>query len=332
MPLTLLVPDLLQPADAPEPMRRLRLPALERWLVRAQARREPGTGNAWLLRQWGLGPDAPVAALTIAAEGGPREGEWLRADPVHLRVERDALVLHDASVLALTREEVDAAIDALNDFFLGDGLMFAAPALERWYVLLPDGEAPATTPLDDAVGRNPFGKLPVGRGRLRWASILSEAQMLLAALPFNERRESEGRPQLNGLWFWGGGKLPERLPRPFDQVAAANPLARSLALASGCPVRALPGSLRELPASPAADCLAVLDALPPPLRRGDIAAWRAAVEDLSHGWFDTLGDALTRFDRLRLVLPASRDTAVYELDRQARWRFFRRAQPLSSHA
>jgi hypothetical protein len=332
MPLTLLVPDLLPPADAPPAMRRARLRELERCLVRADARREPGTGTAWLLRQWGLGPDAPVAALSIAAEGGPRDGSWLRADPVHQRVERDALVLHDASVLDLTREEVDAAIDALNDFFLADGLLFAAPALDRWYALVPDGEVPAATPLADAIGRNPFGMLPAGNGKLKWASIFSEAQMLLAALPFNRRRESEGRPQLNGLWFWGGGSLPPNLPRAFDQVAAADPLARSLALASDCPARPLPAALSDLPASPANACLAVLDALQAPFRRGDADAWMAAAMQLERDWFGGLRDSLHRFEHIRLVLPSARDTAVFDLDRRARWRFFRRPLPLAFHA
>jgi hypothetical protein len=332
MPLTLLVPDLLPPADAPPAMRGVRLRELERWLVRADARREPGTGSAWLLRQWGLGPDAPVAALTIAAEGGPRDGSWLRADPVHQRVDRNALVLHDASVLELTREEVDAAIDALNDHFFADGLLFAAPALDRWYALVPDGEVPTATPLADAIGRNPFGMLPAGRGTLKWPSIFSEAQMLLAALPFNQRRESEGRPQLNGLWFWGGGSLPPNLPRAFDQVAAADPLARSLALASGCPVRALPATLSDLPASPANACLAVLDAMQAPLRRGDADAWIAAARQLEGDWFANLRDSLHRFERIRLVLPAAGDTAIFDIDRNARWRFFRRSLPVAAHA
>ncbi len=71
MSLTLLVPDLLPLVPAPEAAA-LRLPALETWLARAQSRRDPGTGSRWLLAQWGLGEDAPVAALTLAADGGPR--------------------------------------------------------------------------------------------------------------------------------------------------------------------------------------------------------------------------------------------------------------------
>ena len=332
MPLTLLVPDLLPPADAPEAMRRLRLPGLESWLARADAARESGTGSAWLLRQWGLDARAPVAALTLAADGGPHEGLWLRADPVHQRVDRNALVLHDASVLELTPEEATAALAELNDFFAADGLEFVAPCVDRWYVRVPPGELPRTVPLEDAIGRNPFGMLPEGGTRLKWPSIFSEAQMLLARLPFNAARAAEGRPALNAVWFWGGGPFPGGLPRPFGCVAAADALARSLALASGCPVQALPSGLAQLPSRESADCLAVVEALRAPFRRGNAEEWLCAARDVERDWFAHLGEALDVFGRIRLVLPSERDTAVFDIAARARWRLFRRPRPLASHA
>jgi hypothetical protein len=332
MPLTLLVPDLLPPADAPDAMRSLRLPALEAWLARGEARREAGAGAAWLLRQWGLDAGAPVAALTLAADGGPREGDWLRADPVHQRVDRNALVLHDASVLALSREEADAAVGELNAFFAADDLEFVAPSPDRWYVRVPPGELPRTVPLDDVVGRNPFGMLPEGDGRLKWPSIFSEAQMLLAGLPLNAARESEGNPALNAVWFWGGGRYPAGLARPFSTVAADDPLARSLALASGCAARSLPAGLAQLAGSESSPCLVVVESLRAPMRRGDVDAWLAAARAIERAWFLPLGEALSGFGRVRIVLPSERDTAVFEVGPGARWRFFRRALPLASHA
>jgi hypothetical protein len=331
MPLTLLVPDLLPPADAPDAMRALRLPRLEAWLARGDATREAGTGSAWLLRQWGLDAQAPVAALTLAADGGPKEGCWLRADPVHQRIDRHALVLHDASALMLTAEEAEAAVAELNEFFAGDGLAFVAPRVDRWYVRVPPGEAPRTVPLDDAVGRNPFGMLPEGGARLKWPSIFSEAQMLLARLPFNAAREAEGRPTLNALWFWGGGPFPAELPRPYGCVAAGDFLARSLALASGCPLRDLPAGLAQMPSREPGECLAVLDTLRAPFRRGDAGEWIAAARGLEQDWFSALGDALPAFGRVRVVLPSARDTLVIDIPSGARWRLFRRPRPLASH-
>ena len=332
MPLTLLVPDLLPPADAPEAMRSLRLPGLESWIARADGIREAGTGSAWLLRQWGLDRQAPVAALTLAADGGPHEGHWLRADPVHQRVTRNALVLHDATVLSLAPEETEEALAELNDFFAVDGLEFVAPCADRWYVRVPAGEMPSTVPLEEAVGRNPFGMLPEGGLRLKWPAIFSEAQMLLAKLPFNAAREAAGRPTLNAVWFWGGGQYPAALPRPFSCVAAGDALARSLALASGCAVQALPAGLAQLPARESAHCLAVVEALRTPFRQGDADAWRAAAQGLERDWFAHLGDALSAFGRIRIVMPSERDTAVFDISPSARWRILRRPRTLASHA
>ena len=332
MPLTFLVPDLLPPADAPAPMRDLRLPQLEKWLARADMARVEGCRTAWLLRQWGLAADAPVAALTLAADGGPREGGWMRADPVHQRLDRHALVLHDASVLALTAEEAARAMEALNAFFARDGLEFVAPARDRWYVRLPQGESPRTVPLDEVVGRNPFGKIPGAGTRLSWPSIFSEAQMLLAGLPLNAVRAAEGRPALNGIWFWGAGAFPAGLPSPFAAIAADDPLARGLALASGDTLHALPEGPASLPPRESGHCLVVLEAMRQPLRRGDVEAWRAAAGELERAWFSLLGETLAAHGHLRIVLPGERDTAVFDLHRHARWRILRRARPLASHA
>jgi hypothetical protein len=332
MPLTLFVPDLLPPADAPAAMRELRLPRLEAWLARAEASREPGTGNDWLLRQWELGADAPVAALTLAADGGPREGLWMRADPVHQRLDRHSLVLHDASVLALAAEETAAALAALNDFFARDGLAFIAPAGERWYVRLAPGEAPHTVPLDEAVGRNPFGMIPRPGTRLSWPSIFSEAQMLLAGLPFNAAREAEGRPALNGVWFWGAGTFPAGLRPAFAAVVADDPLARGLALAGGCEPRALPEGPAGLPSGGTGDCLVVVAALRAALRRGDIEEWLAAARHLERAWFTRIGDLLSGYGGVRIVLPAAHDTAVFDIVPRARWRLFRSRRLLASHA
>jgi hypothetical protein len=330
--LTLLVSDLLPPADAPDAMLALRLPALEKWLARARAAREPSAGTLqWLARAWQREAPLPVAALTLASDEGVREGSWMRADPVHLRVERDALVLHDAASLAVSREEADSLVAALAEFFAGDGLEFTAPVPGRWYVRLPEGEWPSTTPLDDAVGRNVFGMLPSQGKRIRWHAAVTEAQMLLAAHPVNAAREAAGLPAINGVWFWGGGEWPGTVASPFASVIADHELARGLAIASGLAPASLPARLDALPES-ASGALVVLDQLVAPLRRGNENEWIAAAEALDRNWFAGLADASSRHGGVRIVLPGQRDTAVFELDAGARWRFFRRPKALATHA
>src|SRR5712691_2001650 len=110
MPLDLLVPDLLLPQDAPAAMRALRLPELEKWLARADVETVAGTGAMrWLGAAFDLA-NPPVAAIERAGEGAARNGAWMRADPVHLRIDHDYLKLHDASVLDVRSQEADAMV------------------------------------------------------------------------------------------------------------------------------------------------------------------------------------------------------------------------------
>ncbi len=156
--------------------------------------------------------------------------------------------------------------------------------------------------------------------------------MLLAGLPFNAEREAAGRPTLNGVWFWGAGAFPAGLPQPFASVVAADPLARGLALASGCALHPLPEGPAGLPARSPGACLVVLEGLRGPLRRGDAGEWLAAARELEREWFSRIGDALAGHGHVRIVLPAERDSAVFDIAPNARWRFLRRARPLADHA
>ncbi len=334
MPLDLLVPDLLPPPDAPPAMREARLRALEKWLARADLERSPALGaQRWLAERFGLPWPAPVAAIALAGESGPRPGEWLRADPVHLRIDGDSVVVHDPSVLELDRGEADALAASLQRHFGGDGLRFHAVDPHRWYVELPEGERPKTVALEDVRGRNAFGQLPTGGRAIRWRSAITEAQMLLSAHEVNARRELEGRPSANSVWFWGEGATPERLDRPYALVHASDPFTRGLARLSGAELQAPPASLSEVDLVAESNAaLVVLQDLAAPLARVDLDAWAKAAARLDESWFHELGGAIERFGSVRLVLPRSRDTLVANLGQAARRRWLRRRRPLASHA
>lgn len=334
MPLDLLVPDLLAPPDAPAAMREARLPALEKWLARADFERSPARGvESWLGERYGLGDRPPVAAIALAGEDGARPGEWLRADPVHLRIDGDSLVVHDASVLGLTNGDAQALVAALQEFFARDGLRFHAPAPQRWYVEVPRGELPVTVPLEEARGRNAFGLLPSGGTCIKWPSAMTEAQMVLAGHAVNRRREELGEPVVNSVWFWGEGRAPERLERRYDAVHAQNPFARGLGRLSGAAVHSPPSSIDEVDLiAPAQSALVVLEDLTAPLHGVALEAWTAAAASLDERWFRGLGRAIERFGSVRVVLPRMEDTLVATLGPAARRRWLRRAKPLAAHA
>jgi len=334
MPVDLLVPDLLAPAGAPQGLRDVRLPGLEKWLARADVDRVPAVGaDRWLADRYGLAATPPVAAIALAGEEAPRAGEWLRADPVHLRIDGDSVVVHDASVLALGIEDARALVAALQAHFAQDGLRFHAVAADRWYVEVPEGERPSTVALEEARGRNAFGLLPSGSGRINWASALTEAQMVLSAHELNQHREAAGEPAVNSVWFWGEGRAPAALERRYDEIHADAPFARGLGRLSGAAVRRRPEAAAEVDLLPAPQsALVVLDRLTAPMHRVAIEEWRAAADALDERWFRDMGTTIERFGTVRVILPRAADTLVATLGPAARRRWLRRARPLATHA
>ena len=334
MPLDLIIPDLLLHPSAPESMLGLRLPWVERWLVRAERQRIALRGlNAWLARAFSLAEPPPVGAVTLAADDKPAPGTWLRADPVHLRIAGDAVILHDAAALEITADEAAHLLAALQSHFAVDGIEFSAPVPDRWYARVPDGEDPRTTALEEAVGRNVFGLLPKGSGRINWGSAITEAQMVLAAHPANAAREAAGKPPINSVWFWGEGAAPATVTSPYALAYAGDPFAVGLARLAG--IRALPAatSLDRVDAvRPEEWVLAVDDRLTAAVRAGDEARWIDAARALDDSWFARLGEAAQRFEGMRLVLPGPRDTLVATISPGARWRWFRKRKALATHA
>jgi hypothetical protein len=61
----------------------------------------------------------------------------------------------------------------------------------------------------------------------------------------------------------------------------------------------------------------------------DVDGWRERAEALDAGWFAELGDAIARFDRVRLVLPSEAGSRIAILTPATRRRWFRRRKPLA---
>ncbi len=316
-------------------MRGVRLPGLEKWLARAAIAREGARGAyAWLAGDWGVAEPVPYAAIALAGDDAPRAGTWMRADPVHLRIERDLVALHDASVLDVGAEEAAVLVAALQALFRDDGLEFRAPVPERWYVRVPEAAVPETTPLHAVIGRDIFRLLPHGAGALNWRSMITEAQMVLSGHEANARREAAGQPAINSVWFWGEGALPATVGPRFANVVASDAFARGLARLSGGAMQPVPERFDRvgMPVT-AGETLVVLDDLTRPLRRGDVDAWLATARALDERWFAPAGDATARFGALRIVMPGEADTVVATLTPSARkWRLLRARRPLSDHA
>lgn len=335
----LLVPGLpfpLRPGEE-NPLARLSLPALQTLLARSRREQDPATtGEEWLCRAFEVEKKQgwPIASLTLLADGGtPEDGYWLRADPVHLALRRDRMILADSGAFPLSPPEARMLADTLNRHFAADGLGFLAPHPARWYLRLPAPADMQTTSLPEAAGRGVRTLLPRGKDAMRWHGILTEIQMLLHSHPVNEAREARGELPVNSVWLWGGGSLPDHIGRPFDKVWADDPLARGLALASGGNAMELPSDAETwLGAAGTGEHLMVLDHLRSAAQYDDLAAWEEKIRNLERQWFAPLKRAV-QAGKLTLALhfPASSGTRSFAASRADLWKIWRRPKPWTEY-
>ncbi len=338
---TLLVPDLFWTGDAAHAVRGLALGALETALARARAARDaPLPFEGWLCQAFEVErqQDWPVAPLTLPLDGGdPGDTYWLRADPVHLQLQRDRVALMASHTLDVTQQEADAIVAVLNGQFSGDGLQFEARAPRRWYVRAPQRPALVTEPMSAAAGRNVHDVLPTGTDATAWRHILNEIQMLMHDVPVNAARENAGQPVINSVWLWGGGGKTHVPGRPFAAVWSDDALSQALGARSDAHAAPLPAdaSAWRLAAQrvQGTSHLIVIDACAQAAAYGDLAGWRAAVTRLESNWVDPLLGALRKgaISTLVIAVPGSEATWRFELVRRDLYRFWTRRRPLSTY-
>lgn len=293
--------------------------------------------EAWLKAQYAIDSagDTGIAAWSLLGDGmAPGDSAWLRADPVHLRVDRDSLMLADSVLFGISREEADALSSHLNGHFAPD-LEFLPVHPRRWYARMKNAELPSCTPPSQARGRPVSAHLPAGADAMRWHALMNEVQMALHDHPVNEARETRGELPLNSIWFWGGGVLEQPASRPFDRVLADDPLARGLALASGASAAALPADAAALLSTPtdSGRVLVLLDALSAPAAYGDAQTWAEQAASLEKRWFAPLLAAM-RAGRVGMITlhmgtvdgSLSAETVATDLRR-----FWRRTRPLAAY-
>jgi len=196
---------------------------------------DPGE-RAQLLRHFELLPRGwPMAALMRQhAAGDARGATWLRADPGFVRAEMMGARLMAWGDLGLSEADADQLMAPLRPLFGDAGFLLSRTRAEHWYLQLPaEARLPAFSPPADALGGQLLAHLPEGDEARRWRQLGNEAQILLHNHPLNARRAEAGRPPVNTLWFWGGGRLPDAVRAPWRAVIGADDELAALAAAAG---------------------------------------------------------------------------------------------------
>jgi len=227
--------------------------ALARLLAKAQVTQMDMPLEALICSQHGLqtAPDYPIAAITAAADGlDLGDAYWLRADPVHLVLQRDCFSLGEPLPLLVEREQAERMIASLNEHFNQDGLMFLLGESGAWYLQVIQTPQIKTTLPSVAASKNIHPFLPQGLEAARWVAVLNEVQMLLHEHPANVARESSGEAAVNSIWLSGGGVMPPLAAKSLakslsevDLMIADSIFYQGLAKWVDMPCHMLPGNL-----------------------------------------------------------------------------------------
>ncbi|MDE2622308.1 MAG: hypothetical protein KGM83_03840 [Betaproteobacteria bacterium] len=196
-----------------------RLPHLELALARGQLVLSP---NRSVLEEWPDAAGGRSLAERMAHEAGIAQEapHWLCADPIHLQVEGDALLLLERYSFSLSTEEAQALVAVLNGHFEGHGLKFFPVTPTAWLVGLQAPPRIQTTHPLRRVGRNIDGFLPQGEAARHWRSVFNEVQMLFHEHPVNQSREARRERAISGVWFWDCPAVADREARVVDSLRA----------------------------------------------------------------------------------------------------------------
>ena len=218
-----------------------RYPALEMILSRGRHFRiEAQSPDHFRCSLFGVQSDGvlPVAALTRAGDGAPKPDPnqyWLRTDPVTLRADMARVVMTGYGFADLDEFERNEVGNSVRSVLLEEGIHLHADHPERWCIAL---DAPLDfefTPLEEALGMDLAEAMPEQPQALHWRRIMNEIQIALHACPVNVRRRQKGQQEINSVWFWGGGFIPEAPQHGvFETVYSDHPVSRGLATINDC--------------------------------------------------------------------------------------------------
>lgn len=343
MNLHLFVPDIFWPDGLQTDIyQHLKLPALETILAKSNRSETEGEVlESWLCKIFNVTKqqDWPVASILLQREENRMEvGEsyWLRADPVHLRVENNHILLGDNQILNISLKEAISFTDSINEFFSDEGIIFLPLYPDRWYVKCDETPELRTFLLSQATGKNINDLLPRGKEGVIWNSRINEIQMFLYEHPLNRNREAQGELPINSIWIWGGGSKPSDVRTSYTHIWSDHILACALAEMGKVMCRDLPENASELLnySENSGEQLIILDSLQKYACYRDAYHWRNELMKMEQNWFDPLLLALKKrqIHRLKLTIANESSTRNFVLTSANLWKFWATVRPLGNYS
>lgn len=298
MHFTLLVAGALLPAeaaaalsaslDAPDLKARIARAALKKQAARGELSCELSAGgNAhldWLSHKlFSRAAPAPTAPYSYAHLAGAVSRAFIwHADPVHIEVARDHLIVQALETGARVRAEASRLMSVANPLASGLACQFVS-AGDRWFLQSEHDWVLDTAPLA-AVIEAPIA-MPAGKDAQTWNRLHNEIQMTWHAHAVNQSRETDRLPTINGIWLHGGGRWQPLPPIAYAHVLSDEPEWRGAAQAAGA------GSA-PLHADAFNEALFVIDDAWLPKRCEDWADWLRAMTALDRRLASHRADAI----------------------------------------
>lgn len=342
MNLHLFIPALFWPdSSQSEIYDNLLLPALEKLLGKSTLDKgAAATIDAWLCTAFGVEKqqDWPIAPITLQAEHlstvKNSKDYWIRADPVHLRIEQNHIMLADSHAFDITMEEAQQYTDDLNLHLHQAGLALLPAHPDRWYMQVKNTPKINTYTLNQVVCENINYFLPAGEEQIAWHNIFNEAQMILHEHPLNQARESRGELAINSIWLWGGGVLPDAIKSRYVQIWSDDAFSRALAEISQVRHERLPSGAEVCQQfSGKGDYLAILNHLLAPSKYKDGENWQKNLAALEQHWFMPLYRAVKKGDIKQLTITTIHHDVLlnFTLTSADLLKFWRLKRPISSY-
>ncbi len=322
------IPDLfLLQTIAKEVCADFHLPVLEKFLARSSVQQlHAHSLEAWLCETFAV-PEMAIAPVTLMADGLlADEAYWMRADPVHMRLDNARMILQ--TNVTLNIEEAQHLCESLNQYFSGSGMRFVAPHPQRWYVRLEEDPQLTTRSIYQVEGRDSRLYIPKGNAALKWHGVMNEIQMLLYGHPIGQACEARGGLPVNSIWLWGGGRAVP-LTQPFTQIVSDSELAKAFAHVSK-----ITHSLLLEDTVMGENTLYIWEGASVALRRGDLYAWRQSVQRCEHVILAPLLKALSAglLNKITIDILQEDNSSRMELNRAMLWKFWKRPRSLANYA
>ena len=324
----IVIPDLFLPqTEAKNVCADLHLPLLEKFLACSTVHPlNIGALDVWLCQAFSV-PELSIAPVTLIADGlNPEEGYWMRADPVHLRLNNAQVILQ--TNVSPSLEESQQLCESLNQYLADSGIRFFAPHSKRWYVRLDCDPKLTTHSVYQVEGRDSRHFLPRGETSLKWHGVMNEVQMLLYGHPISQSCEARGGLPINSLWFWGGGKAVT-LRQPYTKITSDSELVVAFAKTSKILHSVYADNFIKQE-----NQLFVWEGASVALRRGDFYGWRQSVLGFEQQCLAPLLKSLASggLDKITLDVLQENHSKCFELTRPMLWRFWRRPKSFASYA